>query len=263
MLDALIRGGLVLDGSGSPGRVADVCIAGGRIVSVGRADPASRAGRVIDGDGLVVAPGFIDMHSHADYTLPAYPDALSVNGSRRRSAPACLAGPTTSRPVATGRPSSRAVVDPSLRHLEGQPIDEAAARAGVDPLDLVFDTLVADHGSTTMIMFLIDAADVDLAVAHPSSAIGSDQFGVVSPTARVHPRAYGAFVRVLAGAVRERGVLDAATVTARATFQEPTLLPVGVEAVLVGGRVAMFRGEAIDARLGRVQRRGHASALPD
>jgi N-acyl-D-aspartate/D-glutamate deacylase len=64
----ILRGGTVLDGAGGPPRVADVAIVGNRIASVG---PASgvRAGREIDATGLAVAPGFVDVHSHADLIL--------------------------------------------------------------------------------------------------------------------------------------------------------------------------------------------------
>jgi N-acyl-D-amino-acid deacylase len=61
----LISGGTVIDGTGSPGRLADVRIVAGRIREVGKL--ARRAGeQVIDAHGMVVAPGFIDAHSHAD-----------------------------------------------------------------------------------------------------------------------------------------------------------------------------------------------------
>jgi N-acyl-D-amino-acid deacylase len=76
MLDLLIAGGMVIDGSGTPRRRADVGIVGDRISAVAPLAGA-RAGRVIDASGLVVAPGFIDMHSHADFTLPALPTADS------------------------------------------------------------------------------------------------------------------------------------------------------------------------------------------
>ncbi|MDE0356397.1 MAG: amidohydrolase family protein [Gammaproteobacteria bacterium] len=66
--DLLIRGGLVLDGTGNPAFVADVGVSGGEIVAVGDLAGASAA-REIDATGLHVTPGFIDMHSHADRSL--------------------------------------------------------------------------------------------------------------------------------------------------------------------------------------------------
>jgi predicted amidohydrolase YtcJ len=63
--DYVIRGGLVIDGSGAPGRKADLAIRRDRIVAVGEfaVDPKAR---VIDAEGKVVCPGFIDLHSHSD-----------------------------------------------------------------------------------------------------------------------------------------------------------------------------------------------------
>ena len=66
--DLLIRNGRIVDGSGNPWYVGDLAIRGKRIVAVGRV-PRGRAKREIDAKGLVVAPGFIDMHSHSDYLL--------------------------------------------------------------------------------------------------------------------------------------------------------------------------------------------------
>ena len=63
--DTIIRNGRVVDGTGSPARRADVAIQGGKIVAVG-AMPDARATTEIDAKGLVVAPGFIDVHTHAD-----------------------------------------------------------------------------------------------------------------------------------------------------------------------------------------------------
>jgi N-acyl-D-amino-acid deacylase len=69
--DILIRGGRIVDGTGAPGRVADVAIRGGRIVAIGALADAT-ATSIIDAKGLVVAPGFIDVHTHAD-EIAAHP----------------------------------------------------------------------------------------------------------------------------------------------------------------------------------------------
>src|SRR5688572_14515838 len=60
MLDVLIRGGAVVDGTGGPARNVEVGIADGRIVEIGPL-PAATAACVIDASGLIVAPGFIDI----------------------------------------------------------------------------------------------------------------------------------------------------------------------------------------------------------
>ncbi|MBO0735105.1 MAG: D-aminoacylase [Alphaproteobacteria bacterium] len=74
--DILIRGGRLIDGSGRPGKIGDLAIREGRIAALGRSLSVS-ATRVIDAEGLVVAPGFIDIKTHSDFTLPINPKAES------------------------------------------------------------------------------------------------------------------------------------------------------------------------------------------
>src|SRR5262245_54183486 len=66
--DVLIRGGKIVDGSGNPWYKGDVAISGRRIVALGQL-PGGAAARTIDATGLVVAPGFIDIHAHSDFNL--------------------------------------------------------------------------------------------------------------------------------------------------------------------------------------------------
>ena len=87
--DILIRGGQVLDGSGSPAFTADVGINDDRIVAIGKL-PDATATRVIDAAGKYVVPGFIDMHSHADRIF------ASDNVEGRRAHNLVMQGITTS-----------------------------------------------------------------------------------------------------------------------------------------------------------------------
>ncbi|MCW4035954.1 MAG: D-aminoacylase [Candidatus Bathyarchaeota archaeon] len=73
MYDLIIKSGRIVDGTGNPWYRADVALADSRISGIGNLD--TRAETVIDAEGLVVAPGFIDSHSHSDLVLMAEPEA--------------------------------------------------------------------------------------------------------------------------------------------------------------------------------------------
>ena len=70
--DLIIRGGTIVDGSGAPRFKSDLALSGGKIARL--IPPAeshqATAARAIDATGLIVAPGFIDMHSHSDWVIP-------------------------------------------------------------------------------------------------------------------------------------------------------------------------------------------------
>ncbi|WP_344069728.1 D-aminoacylase [Streptomyces crystallinus] len=74
-MDLVVRGARVVDGSGGPSYRADVGIRGGRIAELRRdGGPRLSGARVLDADGLALAPGFIDMHAHSDLALLRDPD---------------------------------------------------------------------------------------------------------------------------------------------------------------------------------------------
>lgn len=75
MFDVAIKGGLVVDGSGKAGYLADVGIRNGKISAIDK--KMSLSGKeMLDASGAVVAPGFVDMHSHTDGSITRYPEAV-------------------------------------------------------------------------------------------------------------------------------------------------------------------------------------------
>jgi N-acyl-D-amino-acid deacylase len=181
------------------------------------------------------------------------------------------------------------------RKYEGMRVAEAATEAGKDPFDFVFDLLIEERGSVGCVYFIIDEADLALAMKQPWVAIGSDgsALAVEGPLRAgvPHPRNFGTFPRVLGRYVRElkvipleeairkmtslpasilgladRGTIregqwadlvmfDPATVADKATFEDPFQYPVGIDTVLVNGTVVLDEGTHTNARPGRVLRR--------
>lgn len=181
------------------------------------------------------------------------------------------------------------------RKYEGMRVAEAAKQAGKDPFDFVFDLLIAERGSVGCVYFIIDEADLALAMQQPWVAVGSDGSSLATDgPLRVgvpHPRNFGTFPRVLGRYVRElkvipleeairkmttlpasilglsdRGaikegqwadlvIFDPATVADKATFEDPFQYPVGIDTVLVNGTVVLAEGQHTNARPGKVLKR--------
>ena len=181
------------------------------------------------------------------------------------------------------------------RKYEGMRVSEAAKQAGKDPFEFVLDLLIEERGSIGCVYFIIDEADLALAMQQPWVAIGSDgsALAVEGPLRAgvPHPRNFGTFPRVLGRYVRElkvisleeairkmtslpasvlgltdRGtikdgqwadlvIFDPATVADKATFEDPFQYPVGIDTVLVNGKVVLDEGKHTNARPGKVLRR--------
>ncbi len=83
MLDFIIKNGTVIDGTGTPGFIADVGIQGDTIVEVAQAGQLTAdAAQIIDATGSVVTPGFIDLHTHSDssFLIDAHADSKLTQG---------------------------------------------------------------------------------------------------------------------------------------------------------------------------------------
>lgn len=178
-----------------------------------------------------------------------------------------------------------AVGHPALKSFEGRRMDAAATAAGLAPFDLMCRLIEEDAGQTGIVMFQLGEADLRAACTHPLHSFCSD--GLPRPGAKPHPRAWGAFPRVLGKLVCEeawltleegvrhmtsapalrfgltdRGlvrpglvadlVLFAPDVRDAATFENPTQLPHGIETVWVGGEPVLDRGRPTGALPGRV-----------
>ena len=187
-----------------------------------------------------------------------------------------------------------AVVNRDLEPLQGKRISEIAAEQKKDPLDTVFDLILADRGQTGAIYFMMSEDDMRAAMKAPfvSFCTDSGSRATDGPLAgsKSHPRGWGSYPRILGryardeklltledairkmtGApaarvgLRDRGliregmfaditVFDPAKVIDRATFDSPNQYPVGIEYVLVNGKISVDKGERTTALAGRVLR---------
>ena len=187
-----------------------------------------------------------------------------------------------------------AVVNRELESLQGKRISEIAERQKKDPLDVVFDLILADHGQTGAIYFMMSEADMRAAMQSPFVSFCTDSGARATdgPLAgsKSHPRGWGSYPRILGcyvrdekllsletavhkmtGApaarvgLRERGlikegmfaditVFDPANVIDRATFESPNQYPAGIEYVLVNGKISVDKGQRTPALAGRVLR---------
>jgi N-acyl-D-amino-acid deacylase len=186
------------------------------------------------------------------------------------------------------------VQNPKLLPLQGMTLAEVAKIWNKDPMDALFDLLIQDQGFTEVAVFGMSEPDVALALQQPWVSIDNDSSGT-SPEGILgqehpHPRAYGAFPRILRKYVREekkltledairkfaalpaqrmrltdRGVLkagmwadvvvfDPATVRDLATFDNPNQLAQGMEYVLVNGVPVIDQGKMTGAKPGKALR---------
>jgi N-acyl-D-aspartate/D-glutamate deacylase len=115
--DLVIRGGLIVDGTGAPGHPGDLAVSGGRIAEVGRV--SGRGEREIDAGGLVVAPGFIDPHTHYDAQLTWDPSASCTSWHGVTTIVTGNCGFT----IAPCRPGDRLTLMKMLEYVEGMSLD--------------------------------------------------------------------------------------------------------------------------------------------
>ena len=119
--DLLVRNGMVIDGEGTPGRRADVAIANGKIVEIGNIREGAK--RVIDASDLIVAPGFVDPHTHYDAQIcwDPYLTSSSWHGVTTVMMGNCGVG------IAPCRPEVREIAAWDLVNVEAIPFDVLSA----------------------------------------------------------------------------------------------------------------------------------------
>jgi N-acyl-D-amino-acid deacylase len=186
------------------------------------------------------------------------------------------------------------VLNKELKKYEGMTLTEIGKAMGKDPRDAVMDLVVADAGNSACVTSIMSEEDVQAALRHPLVSIDTDygamaEDGPLSDTGS-HPRAWGTFPRILGKYVREerlltleeavrkmtsrpaarvgltdRGILrpgmkadivvfDPETIADKATYEDPRHYSVGIDTVLVNGRVVVTNGKITAERPGRALR---------
>lgn len=123
MADTVIRGGTVVDGTGAPGTQADVVVRGGRIAEVGTRLDVPAGAHVIDAVGQVVAPGFVDVHTHYDAQVFWDPD---LTPSVHHGVTTVVAG-NCGFSIAPIRTAQVGLLARTLQHVEDMSLDTLTA----------------------------------------------------------------------------------------------------------------------------------------
>ena len=182
------------------------------------------------------------------------------------------------------------VGNPADRAVEGQRLGDYASRSGDDPYEATVALLRRNHGNVGMVGFAMSEDNLDRIFAHPQSMVCSDggSYAVDGPArdGHPHPRGLGTFPRVLGRYVRERKaltleqaihkmsgfpasrvhlrdrgrlapgaaadvvVLDPSTIHDTATYEQPFQYPVGIDAVIVNGAIALRDGQRTSQHAG-------------
>lgn len=186
------------------------------------------------------------------------------------------------------------VVNRELEALQGKRVSEIAAKQRKDPLDALFDLIIADHGQTGAIYFMMSEDDMRAALRAPFVSICTDSGARATdgPLAgsKSHPRGWGSYPRILGRYVRDEHLLtlaaaihkmtglpakkvglrdrglvreglyadltifDPNTVSDRATFEMPNQYPVGIRYVIINGRISVDDGQRTATLAGQVLR---------
>ncbi|HEV2826533.1 MAG TPA: D-aminoacylase [Pyrinomonadaceae bacterium] len=186
------------------------------------------------------------------------------------------------------------VVNRDLESMQGKRLSQIAEEQNKDPLDALFDLILADHGQTGAIYFMMSEADMRAAMQSPFVSFCTDSGARANDGplagAKSHPRGWGSYPRILGRYVRDehlltleqaihkmtgmpaqrvglhdRGLLragsfaditifDPKTIIDRATFEMPNQHPVGVEYVIVNGELEVDKGKRTPALAGRALR---------
>ncbi len=184
--------------------------------------------------------------------------------------------------------------NPANAHLQGKSIARIAQEMNKDPADVAFDLVAAGRGRVSAVYHMMSEQDIETALRFPWTSIGSDAGAAVvrdtPPATLSHPRGFGNFPRVIARYVKERktltleeairkmtswpatrmrlanrgvikegnwadvAIFDLEDIQDRATFEQPTQVPTGIEWVLVNGVVTIERGRHTGAAAGHVLR---------